>query len=187
MAFLLAAATTGFAQEREFSAGWRLLHINGTDGEDGLNMPLGWYMDVALPLTPMLSIVGDIGGNYKSEDETEVIQGISFTGSADADVHSFLGGIRLSARNNPRFVPFGQVLFGAARASVDIEATATVGGQTLTFDESESETEAAMTLGGGVNVSAGSLAVRVQAEWLKILADDSGNAFRFAVGVVIPF
>jgi hypothetical protein len=29
--------------------------------------------------------------------------------------------------------------------------------------------------------------VRVQAEWLKILADDSGNAFRLGIGLVIPF
>lgn len=189
---LVVTGGTALAQDRpEVSAGWRLLHISGSDADDvtgaeddGVNLPKGWYFDVAVPFTPMLSIVGDIGGNYKSETESFTEQGVTFTGTAKANVHTFLGGIRLRATANPRVSPFAQFLFGVARATASVEAT--VGGVPL-IDFEESGTEAAMSLGAGVNLAAGSLGVRVQAEWLKILEDDSGNAFRFGVGIVIPF
>ena len=184
---------TAMAQDRpEVSAGWRLLHLSGSDvddiseatEDDGVNLPKGWYFDVAVPITPMFSIVGDIGGNYKSESVSFTEQGITFSGTAKVSLHTFLGGIRLRATENPRVSPFAQLLFGAARGSASVEAT--VSGVPL-IDFDESGTEAAMSLGAGVNLNAGSLGVRLQAEWLKILADDSGNAFRFGAGVVIPF
>ena len=182
---------TALAQDRpEVSAGWRLLHVSGSETDDitgteddGVNLPKGWYFDVAVPITPMLSIVGDVGGNYKSEAESFTEQGLSFSGTAKVSLHTFLGGIRLRATESPRVSPFAQILFGAARATASVEAT--VSG--VSFDFDESGTEAAMSLGGGVNLNAGSLGVRVQAEWLKILEDESGNAFRFGVGIVIPF
>ena len=180
------------AQDRpEVSAGWRLLHISGSDtGEiagtedDGVNLPKGWYVDVAVPITPMFSIVGDVGGNYKSESVTFTEQGIAFSGTAKVNVHTFLGGVRLRATENPRVTPFAQLLFGVARGRASVEAT--VGGAPL-IDFDEAGTDAAMSLGAGVNLTAGSIGVRLQAEWLKILEDESGNAFRFGAGVVIPF
>lgn len=188
LAVLVLASGTATAQDRpEFSAGWRYLYIAGSDGSDGTNVPKGWYVDVAVPLSGMLSIVGDVGGHYKSESETITEQGVTVTGTAKANVHTFMGGVRLSGRQNPDLTPFAQVLFGAARASASVEASANVGGVPFEFDFEESDTEAALSLGGGVNLRAGSIDVRLQADWLKILADDSGNAFRFGVGVVIPF
>ena len=192
IAILVLTGGTAIAQDRaEVSAGWRLLHISGSDtGEisgtedDGVNLPKGWYVDVAVPITPMFSIVGDVGGNYKSESVTFTEQGISFSGTAKVNVHTFLGGIRLRATENPRVTPFAQLLFGVARGSAGVEAT--VGGVPL-IDFDESGTDAAMSLGAGVNLTAGTIGVRLQAEWLKILEDDSGNAFRFGAGVVIPF
>lgn len=189
LGFLLSAAGAATAQDvrPEVSGGYRYLHIGGSDGEDGASVPKGWYVDVAYPITPMLSIVGDVGGHYKSESETFVEQGVTITGTAKASVHTFLFGVRLSGRDNPRVTPFGQVLFGAARATTSVEATANVGGVPFEVDFDESDSEAALSIGGGVNVGAGSFVVRLQAEWLKVLADDSGNAFRFGAGVVIPF
>ena len=183
---------TAIAQDRpEISAGWRLLHISGSDAADisgsedeGVNLPKGWYVDVAVPITPMFSIVGDVGGNYKSESVSFTEQGISFSGTAKVSLHTFLGGIRLRATENPRVTPFAQLLFGAARGSATVEAA--VGGVPL-VDFDESGTDAALSLGAGVNLTAGSIGVRLQAEWLKILEDESGNAFRFGAGVVIPF
>jgi hypothetical protein len=170
----------------EVSAGWRHLYVAGSDGEDGVNIPRGWYVDISLPLSPMFSIVGDVGGHYDSETTSEVVQGVTVTGSADASVHTFMGGVRVRGRD-PRVSPFAQVLFGAVRASVSAEGSATVGGTPLSFDFEESESEAGLSIGGGVNLRAGSLGVRVQGEWVKVLAEDSGNAFRFGAGVVIPF
>lgn len=189
---LVLTSGTALAQDRpEFSAGWRLLHLSGTDaddfsgatGEDGVNLPKGWYIDVAVPMTPMFSIVGDIGGNYKSESVSFSEQGFTLSGTAKVSLHTFLAGVRLRANDDPRVSPFAQILFGAARGSASVEAT--VGDTPIDIDESG--TEAAISLGAGVNLNAGSIGVRLQAEWLKILADDSGNPFRFGAGVVIPF
>jgi hypothetical protein len=187
--WLLLTATSALAQERaEVSGGWRLLHINGSEGEDSINVPKGWYVDVAVHMNDTFSIVGDVGGNYKSIEETETFSGVSATARGDVSVHTFMGGVRIRASQNPRLVPFGQVLFGGANGKADLQVTTTVGGQTVTLiDESESSTDAALSVGGGVNVSAGSIGVRAQVDWLKIIEEDSGNAFRFAIGIVIPF
>ena len=132
----------------------------------------------------MFSIVGDIGGNYKSETESFTEQGVTFTGTAKANIHTFLGGIRLRAGENPRVSPFAQILFGAARATASVEAT--VGGAPL-IDFEEVRHRSSDVARRRCKPAAGSLRRRVQAEWLKILEDDSGNAFRFGVGIVIPF
>jgi len=100
---LVLTGGTALAQDRpEVSAGWRLLHISGSEAEDisgteddGVNLPKGWYFDVAVPITPMFSIVGDIGGNYKSESVSFTEQGLTFSGTAKVSLHTFLGGIRL--------------------------------------------------------------------------------------------
>ena len=70
--FLLSTAGAAFAQDArpEVSGGYRYLYVAGTEGADGTSVPKGWYVDVAYPITPMLSIVGDVGGHYKSESET---------------------------------------------------------------------------------------------------------------------
>ena len=136
----------------------------------------------------MFSAVAEAAGHYDSETAPpDLVPGVNITGTAEANVHTFMGGVRVRGGANPRVRPFAQVLFGVARASVSAEGSVTSGGLTVPFDFSESETEAALSIGGGVNLSAGSLGVRLQGEWLKILADDSGNAFRFGVGLVIPF
>jgi outer membrane protein with beta-barrel domain len=188
-ASLFIAAGTSLAQgtRGEWSGGWRHLYVAGSDGEDGVNFPRGWYVDVALHLNEMFSVVGDVGGNYKSEDITEVFQGITVTGNADASVHTFMGGLRVRSSGNPAVVPYGQILFGGAHAGFDVEASSVVNGQTITVSDDDSETEAAMSIGGGVNLGTPYVAIRLHAEWLKILQEDSGNAFRFAVGVVVPF
>jgi hypothetical protein len=188
-ACLLATAGTASAQDRkaEISAGWRHLFIAGPGGEESTNIPKGWYLDVAVPVSPLLSIVGDVGGHYDSETATQAVQGVTVTGTAKGSVHTFMGGVRLRGSRNPSVVPFGQMLFGGARASATAEGSVTVGGVPFSFDFSESDTQAALSVGGGVNLSAGSIGVRLQAEWLKVLVEDSGNAFRFGAGVVIPF
>jgi hypothetical protein len=195
IAFLLIGTRPALAQNgAEVTAGWRDLYIGGSEGADGQNVPIGWYADVAVPFkllkvgTLASFLVADVSGHYHSEDATETVPGVgTITGSADSNVHTFMGGLRLSGVQNPRLRPFAQVLFGVGRASTSLSGTATVGGlPPVTFEDSFAEADAALSIGGGVNVAAGTLTVRLQAEWLKILVEDSGNAFRFGVGVLIP-
>ena len=85
----------------------------------------GWYFDVAGNLTSMLGVVFQVGGNYKSFEESATIGGITATATADVKVHDFLGGVRLNLRSNKAVVPFGQVLTGGINGSVKASASAT--------------------------------------------------------------
>jgi opacity protein-like surface antigen len=183
-AALLAIPQAARAQNNagEFSAGWRLLHF-----EDE-TFSRGWYADVLGNLTDNLGAVGEVSGHYRTLDESRVVAGIPVSVSADLRIHSFMGGIRYSARQNPQIVPFGQALFGLVHGSASIEGSTTVGGRTFTVDESESDSDAAFELGGGVNVSVtNTLGLRFAASYFRVIEDGASNSVRFAVGAVFPF
>jgi len=184
---LFGFASTAAAQDRpsfEASGGWSLLHTTEVDE----TLPVGWYGDIAANVTNTIAIVGQVTGNYKSINETTTDFGVPVTLTADLKLHTFMGGVRFSARQHPRVVPFGQVLFGLARLSASVEAGATAGGQTMTFNESESENELAIEAGGGVNIRLTErVGARLGASYVRFGGDDGGNAFRVGAGVVVPF
>ena len=61
---LFLASGTALAQGRaEVSVGWRHLYIAGSDGEDGANVPKGWYADIAVPFNGRLSAVAEADGD----------------------------------------------------------------------------------------------------------------------------
>ena len=106
----------------ELSGGYQYLTLSA-EGESE-SLPAGWYADVAANLTPMLGVVFQVGGNYKTLGESVVVGGISASAEADVRVHEFLGGVRLNLRSNPAIVPFAQVLAGAIHGSADVSASA---------------------------------------------------------------
>jgi opacity protein-like surface antigen len=166
----------------EFSAGWSVLHFE----EETFSR--GWYADVLGNLTDSLGAVGEVSGQYRTIDETRLVAGSSVNVSADLRIHSFMGGIRFSVRQNPQIVPFGQALFGLVHGSASVEGSTTVGGRTFTVDESESDSDAAFALGGGVNVRMTDiLALRFAASYFRVIEDGASNSVRFAVGAVFPF
>jgi opacity protein-like surface antigen len=169
---LVAVATPAAAQDLrkiEVSGGYNFLRFfdDALDGDEK-NFTKGWYADVAGNLTSMFAVVGQVTGNYKTVDDVVDI---------DLDAHTFLGGVRVSSRQNARVIPFGQVLAGAARASASA----------LGVDESE--TDGALQLGGGVNIMpTPNLGVRLGLDYLRVFSEDEGtNVFRFAAGVVVGF
>ena len=166
----------------EFSGGWRVLHFE----EETFSQ--GWYADLVGNLTDMVGVVGEVSGHYRTIDETVVSGGVPVSVSADLRIHSFMGGIRVSARQNPRIVPFGQALLGLVHGSASVEGSATVAGRTFTVDESESDSDMALELGGGVNLGmSDNFAVRFGVSYFRVIEDDASNSVRFAVGVVFPF
>ena len=190
LAFLTAAvAVPASAQDVpkvELSGGYQFLNFS-VEGESE-SMPAGWYFDVAGNLSPMLGVVFQIGGNYKSIDESFTAGGITATANADVNVHEFLGGVRMNFRSDSPIVPFGQVLAGAINGSVSVSASTTIPGvPPITIDDEVSGTNFALELGGGVNFNLSeTLGLRVGADYLWAFEDDGGaNLFRFAVGVVI--
>ena len=191
IAVLLGCAAPSTAQSApgaEFSAGWRLLNVPNAFGSQSETLPLGWYADVAGNLNRAIAVVGEISGNYKSFEETETQFGVNVRTDVDLNIHTFLGGVRFNARQNPAFTPYVQALFGLARGSADADIQTTIAGRTTSFKDSESDTDFAFDAGGGVNINlSDSFAVRVGAGYLRIGARDGGNAFRFSAGVVVPF
>jgi opacity protein-like surface antigen len=170
----------------ELSGGYQFLNFSVEDESE--SMPAGWYFDVAGNLTPMFGIVFQIGGNYKTFEESATVGGITATATADLKVHEFLGGVRLNLRRpNSPIVPYGQVLVGAINGSVEVTASTTIPGMApITFNEEDSGTNFGLELGGGVNFSlADAFGLRVGADYLRAFEDEAGaNLFRFHVGVV---
>ena len=172
----------------EFSAGWRLLNIPDAVGTESETLPLGWYADVAGNLTRTFAVVGEVGGNYKNFNDVLAQLGANVNVDVNVNVHTFMGGVRFSARQNPAFTPYVQALFGLAHAKTDVEGRVTVGSQTISINQSMSDSEFAFDADGGVNLRlSDALAVRVGAGYLRVGGNDGGNAFRFGAGVVIPF
>jgi opacity protein-like surface antigen len=181
---LLAIPQSARAQDNanEFSAGWRLLHFEGE------TFTLGWYADVLRKLTDSLGVVGEVSGQYKTVDETRMVGAFPLSVSTDLRIHSFMGGVRFSARQTPEIEPFGQALFGLVHGSASIEGSTTVGDRTFTVDESESDNDAAFELGGGVNLRVtDNITVRFAGSYFRVIEEDASNAVTFAAGVVFPF
>lgn len=188
-AALVACPTPASAQDRgDFSAGWRLLRVDAEDFEETFGA--GWYADVAVDLMPMIAIVGDVAGAYKTLEETRTVAGVRVSATADVNIHTFMGGMRFSARNVPRFAPFGQLLVGGVRGSFEAEGSTTVAGRTTTVSESESSTDFGLDVGGGVNMMVTDrIGARGAASYLRIFGEDNDgvNAFRLGVGIVVSF
>lgn len=88
----------------------------------------GWVASVAGNLNRWMGVVGEVGGNYRTEN---ILVDVDFS------VHSFMGGVRFSARQAGGVTPFGQILLGGVRGSVSA------------LGESESSTEFAIQPGAG--------------------------------------
>ena len=186
---VLCAASPAFAQSPptvELSAGYQFLNFS-VAGENE-SMPKGWYFDVAGNLNPLVGIVFQVGGNYKSFEESFTLGGVTATATADLKVHEFLGGVRVNARSTNAIVPFGHVLVGAINGSVETSATTTGGGlPPLAISDEDSGTDLGLEVGGGVNFGLSEdVGLRVGVDYLRVFGEDdnSANLFRFTVGIV---
>jgi opacity protein-like surface antigen len=188
-AVMLGLAVPAAAQtfpRTEISGGYQFVTFSVEDENESI--PKGWYFEVAGNLNPMIGLVFQVGGNYKTFEESVTLGGGTFTAEADLDVYQFLGGVRLNARDNPRLVPYGHLLAGAVNGSIELTTTSTIPGIPA-FSEEDSSTNFGLLFGGGVNfgVTEGT-GIRFGVDYLRIFAEDEGdgsNVFRFHVGVVI--
>ncbi len=195
IALVAATATPASAQVLQgvdLSAGYQFLKISNDNFDEAdvdTSLSKGWYADVSGNLNEWLAAVGQISGNYQSDAATVTIGGVTTTAEYDLSVHTFLGGARLSSRRNQALTPFAQVLAGFARTGFSGTASASSGGTPIFgFDADESSTDFAMQFGGGVTLNVGErFGLRLAADYLRVFGEDSGlNAFRFALGAVIP-
>jgi len=171
----------------DVSAGYQVIGLTGDIDE---TLVKGWYVDIAGNVTSLLGIVFELGGDYKSIDESFTTGGVTATATADLSVHQFMGGVRFNLRPNPTVTPYGQFLVGAVRGAADVSTSVTGNGEVL-FSGSDalSSTNFGLQTGGGIDLRiTNRIGIRAGADYLRIFEEDAGaNAFRFAVGVVFPF
>lgn len=134
------------------------------DQEIETNFPLGWSMSFAKNVNRSLGIVGDVGGNYKSEE------------GVDVSIHAFLGGVRYSFRSET-VTPYVEGLAGLARASAGVAGV------------SVSDSELAVQGGAGVLIHATeSVAFRTGLDFRNIFSEGgSTQEFRVSGGVSFGF
>jgi opacity protein-like surface antigen len=170
----------------EISGGYQFVTFSVEDESESI--PKGWYFEVAGNLNPMIGVLFQVGGNYKTFEESVTLGGATLSAEADLDVYQFLGGVRLNARNNPRLVPYAQLLVGGINGSVGVTATSTIPG-IPSFSQEESNTNLGLVVGGGVNFGVTErTGIRFGVDYLRIFAEDDGdgsNVFRFHVGFVV--
>jgi opacity protein-like surface antigen len=174
---VLGLAGPAFAQnapKAEISGGYQYFQAKQKGDSDSEKFKKGWYGDLAGNVNRTVGLVFSVGSNSKTiEDGSD---------SFDITVHQFLGGVRVSGRNNPMAVPFGQVLVGAMRLK----------GTQGTF--SATENDLGVLAGGGVNLMPkGNVGVRIGLDYTHIKAKSGGdlldgqaiNGFRFVAGIVL--
>jgi hypothetical protein len=132
---------------------------------DGLNVPVGWLVSLARSTNDWLALVGEGAGSYKTTNE----------GGDTLWIHTFQGGVRVSARTNATITPFGQFLLGSMHLRSDEG-----GGNVL------SETHFSIEPGGGLDLTINQrTSIRIAAGFPMSFVDDNiVNLFRFQVGVV---
>ena len=143
-------------------------------------LPAGWYVEIAGNVNRWFGIVGEVGSAYGTEGER-----ISNNRIADvaSTLHTFMGGIRLSARLNRRIVLVHPVLVGGAHAAVRTDA----GAEALR----SSETQFALQTGVGINLAVtDDVGMRLAADYRRVVLgadriDDS--EYRVILGIVLPF
>lgn len=165
LSVVLCLSVEAFGQEfpkAEVSAGYSFLRDETIDRNSH-----GWVGSVAGNLSPLLGIVGEIGGNYNT---TQILGS-----DLDLRIHSFLGGAQFSARANPRITPFAHFLLGVARTSGSYLGTGA------------STTDFAIQPGGGVDWwMRPKVGVRIGGDYRRIFYDGGdSNEFRIQAGLVL--
>jgi opacity protein-like surface antigen len=106
----------------------------------------------------------------------------------DQDFYFYLFGPKFTFRGNERFTPFAHVLLGAVTQDVGNVLTSTTG-TTTTITSTPNNTQFAMALGGGLDISVTErLSVRaLQADYVltRLVANTNQNNIRASAGFVL--
>lgn len=157
---ILAGAAAPASAQVTASAGWNYLHVNQEedDDDDFADFPAGWYADVAGRIAPLVSVVGQVTGNYKEVD------------GADLSIHTFAAGLRVSTPGPVS--PFVQALYGVGRTAFSAEGF------------SDSENDGVLLLGGGIDLGGGAVGFRLGADYIRAFTEEEGtNVFRVGLGL----
>ncbi len=139
------------------------------DQDSSYNFPGGWIVSVGATATRWLGLVGEAGGSRKT---------LPLAGDPPKlKVYTFMGGPRITTRRADRVALFGQVLFGAARASATV------------LDVADTVTDFAYQPGGGIVVTLRrNVGIRLEGDYRIIRAEGSNSKeSRFVAAAVFGF
>ncbi len=144
---------------------------------DGVTLPTGWVVAVAARLCPRMSAVGEVGGNYKTENVLGT--------NVRLNIYSYQGGIRYGPCANRKYSPFGQLLAGAARATGTPSSPALLSDGLFIV----SKTGFSVQPGVGVDIKMfQKINARVQADYRYIRSQgQNASQLRFAFGAAFGF
>ena len=147
----------------EVSAGYA--YMRDTSIEE--NFPQGWYFSAGANLTNWFGVAGEITGAHKTFDELE--DTLDF--SIKTNIYTFMAGPRFFAKQG-RFVPFAQVLAGAAHLRMKTSVPV------MGISEGASETKFAFQTGGGFTILlTENVGIRTAVDYRRIVIgeDDGGE------------
>jgi hypothetical protein len=183
IAVALLFSLSAFGQEKaEVYGGYSLFRLdsNAAPADRNLN---GWDAEIGGKIAPFLSIIGNVAGQY----HTQNVASTDFKTST----YEFLAGPRVSFKMG-KVTPFGHVLFGLVRSKVDLSGI----GQSNVTDNNFGT-----AIGGGVDIKAAPfLSIRpVKLDYMLVKTDPNNvtdangnplshtNNLRYSAGVVFHF
>lgn len=194
-ACLLLAAPPVIAQEQgvipvplvEFSAGYSFVRdFEDVAGDDGFNMPLGWFASGGVNVNRWLGLIGEASGSYRDSIYGQDF-GSGFSFDNDVRQYTLLGGPRFFYKRG-RFAPYAQMLAGAAHSRLRTHWNAgPFGGGT----DTNTDTSLMLQPGGGIMVFlTDSLGIRLAGDYRSILdwgngdgVNETDRQFRLASGL----
>ena len=145
-------------------------------GQGVQTLPLGWSAGIGTTLSGPWSIVGEVSGAYRVEEDEDLGVDVRLS------IHVLGAGARWSRRAAARFTPFLQVLGGAARAAANARL--------LDTDVGDTSTTFMLQPGGGVYLRMSeTLGLIGQADYRRVFLDQEQDGesatdqFRLFIGV----
>ena len=183
----LAQPAAAQSEKGDVAFGYQFVNLSGDS--DSQSLPTGWFVDLAGNLTRSLAVVAQIGGNYKSFEQSASFGGASASANASLKLYEFMGGVRMSSHASRSVVPFAHVLAGAAYGSGSFEGSGSFAGQTFAVSGADSRTNFALQFGGGTNIGmTETVGIRFGVDYLRIFESEGGlNAFRVGAGLNLKF
>src|SRR5262245_55543928 len=174
-------------EKGDVSFGYQFLNLSADSESESL--PTGWFVDMAGNLTRSLAVVAQVGGNYKTYEQSASFGGASASANATIKLYEFMGRVRMSSHASRSVVPFAHVLAGAAYGSGSFEGSGSFGGQNFAVSGADSQTNFALQVGGGTNIGmTENVGIRFGVDYLRIFENEGGiNAFRLGAGVNLKF
>ncbi len=166
-----AAAQSAPPTRYDVAAGYAFMRdqdLANSNPDISANFPAGWMASAGGNLWSGLGVAGEVSGSYKT---------VSIPGEQPKlRVYTFLAGPRIK-KSRSRVAPFGQVLFGAARASTSVSTV------------TETVTDFAYQPGAGVDLDlSGRVGLRIEGDY-RIIRSEGTNSKepRFTLAAVFGF